>query len=347
MRNQSEFDAARQICKQHARSFYFSSFFLPVPKRNAAYAVYAFCRLLDDATDEASSPREVAGEIDRFVALLEEVYGAAGNPKSENRNPKEIPNPKSELKNATTSSSQAGCEGAPEGPDSLAFDPALRGYPQNRLVRDEMALRAFAMTVRQYDIPQSCFLEIAEGCRMDLTISRYQTWEDLRKYCYRVAGVVGVIMSRVFGLDDPAVEAQAIMMGEAMQLTNILRDVKEDAERGRIYLPLEDLERFGYAEHDLMCGVVNEPFRLLMKFEIDRARQLYRTGAEGLSHLADDGSRFTATAMGVIYAGILRAIEKLDYDVFSSRARLTLPQKLLRLPAARRISRGGTVADAF
>jgi phytoene synthase len=331
MRNSPEFDAARQICRKHARSFYFSSFFLPREKRNAAYAVYAFCRLLDDATDEATEPTEVAEQIDRFAGLLEAVYAGNLNSKSETRNPNKIQDPKSD-----------GVK-----PGASVSDFGFRASNSPRPQDQELALQAFAKTVRQYDLPKDCFIEIANGCRMDLTISRYQTWEDLRQYCYRVAGVVGVIMSRVFGLDDPTVEAQAIKMGEAMQLTNILRDIKEDSDRGRIYLPLEDLERFGYAEQDLMRGVVDERFRELMKFEIERARQLFRAGAAGLSHLSNDGSRFTATAMGVIYAGILHAIERLDYDVFSSRARLTLPQKLLRLPAARRVARGGKAENAF
>jgi 15-cis-phytoene synthase len=284
------FEAARAICKRHARSFYFSSFFLPKPKRDAAYAVYAFCRLLDDATDEAPDATAVEKQITRFCELLGKIY-------------------------------------AGESADfAVASDEA------------RLALQAFAWTVKQYQIPRKYFDEVAEGCRMDLTIHRYQTWEDLRQYCYRVAGVVGLIMCKIFGLNEPAAEAQAVMMGEAMQLTNILRDVKEDFARGRIYLPLEDLQRFGYTERDLADGVVNDCFRDLMKFQVERARMLFQTGAAGLRHLPNDGSRFTATAMGVIYAGILRAIERQKYDVFSNRARLNLPQKLLRLPAAWRVS---------
>jgi phytoene synthase len=286
----ASFDAARSICRTHARSFYFSSFFLPKPKRDAAYAVYAFCRLLDDATDEAENSADVERQITRFCDLLNAVYAG--------------------------------------------YEPDLPGGSDEA----KLALRAFAITVNQYQVPREYFFEIAEGCRMDLTVFRYQTWDDLRKYCYRVAGVVGLIMCKIFGLAEPAAAEQAVLMGEAMQLTNILRDLKEDFDRGRIYLPLEDLRRFGYTETDLAAGLVNEPFRELMRFEIERARLLYRTGAEGLRHLPNDGSRFTATAMGVIYAGILRAIERRNYDVFSGRARLSLPQKLMRLPAARRVS---------
>jgi phytoene synthase len=296
------FEAARTICKKHARSFYFSSIFLPREKRYAAYAVYAFCRLLDDATDEAGDITRAERQIAVFCNLLEKIY--AGD--------------KIEL---VTASQEA-----------------------------QSALVAFSITVKQYQIPKEHFFAIAEGCRMDLVVNRYQTWEELREYCYRVAGVVGLIMCPIFGLDESSAEAQAVLMGEAMQLTNILRDVKEDFARGRIYLPLEDLDQFGYTQRNLADGLVNEAFCELMRFEIARARDLYRTGAAGLLHLPNDGSRFTATAMGVIYAGILSAIERQKYNVFSQRARLTLAQKMLRLPRAWRVSRriaSQSIPDVF
>ncbi len=287
------FAAARDLCRRHARTFYFASAFLPRPKRDAAYAVYAFCRLLDDAAD-------TGGDVAAYDRALTAAY---------------------------------------------AGSPADVGDAQARL-----ALTAFADTVHRYAIPKRYFDDLAAGCRMDATVTRYATWADLRVYCYHVAGVVGLIMCRVFGLADEAAERQAVVMGEAMQLTNILRDVGEDRGLGRIYLPAEDLARFGYAEADLLAGVVNDPFRQLMRFEVDRARSLYRDGAAGLIHLADDGSRFTAAAMGVIYSGILGAIERQRYDVFARRARLSTPQKLLRLPAARRLSRrppDAPVPDVF
>lgn len=276
------FAAARAICRRHARTFYFASVFLPRAKRDAAYAVYAFCRLLDDAAD-------TGGDLSTYDRALAAAY--AGR--------------------------------AVDVGDAEAT----------------AALVAFAETVRRYEIPQRYFDDLAAGCRMDLTVHRYATWDALRTYCYHVAGVVGLIMCRVFELADPAAERQAVMMGEAMQLTNICRDVGEDASMGRIYLPAEDLQRFGYTEADLLAGTVNEPFRQLMRFEVERARSLYREAAAGLAALPDDGSRFTASAMGVVYAGILGAIERQRYDVFGSRARLSTAQKLLRLPAARRLSR--------
>lgn len=302
------FAAARQICRRHARSFYFASFFLPKPKREAAYAVYSFCRMIDDAIDvpEGDDPGSKLpglsssccspGELDsRFQMLrdrLDEIY-----------------------------------EGRMELPN-----PEFRTEEQN-------ALRAFELTVKQYEIPKQHFLDVAEGCRMDLTISRYPTWASLERYCYHVAGVVGLIMSCIFGLQHSEAGKQAVMMGNAMQLTNILRDVKEDWERGRIYLPLEDMVRFKYSERDLAAGVVNDNFRELIKFEIDRARTLYQQGSEGLIWLAGDGSRLTASTMAVIYAGILDAIEAQKLDVYSKRASLSFSQKLRRLPLAYKLAR--------
>ena len=282
------FDAARAICAQHARTFYFASHFLPQPKRVAAYAVYAFCRLLDDAADAPTADgRDV--DLSAYDAALDVAYAGAPVPMSG--------------------------------------------------TRAELALSAFAITVRTCEIPRRLFDDLAAGCRMDLTVNRYATWADLKVYCYHVAGVVGLIMCKVFGLTDADAERQAVLMGEAMQLTNILRDVGEDRAIGRVYLPAEDMARFGYTEAELMAGVANEPFRALMRFEVARARSLYEAAAVGLSALEADGSRFTACAMGVIYAGILGAIERQRYDVFAGRARLGTGRKLLRLPAAYRLSR--------
>lgn len=302
------FLASRDICRRHARSFYFASHFLPLPKRYAAYAVYAFCRLLDDAVDDEPTGPAVsatsamsgggAGDVLRRVQQRLDRYQDALN---------------------------------------AAYDRA----PARPTADDEtsLALHAFALTVRRFRIDKQPFLDLADGCRMDLHINRYATWADLEQYCYRVAGVVGLIMCPIFGLSDRRAVAQAVQMGNAMQLTNILRDIREDHERGRIYLPQEDLARFDYSERDIAEQAVDDRFRRLMRFQIERARILYRQGAEGLCHLAPDGSRVTASAMAVIYSGILSAIERQGYDVYASRAHLTTAQKLARLPAARRLAR--------
>jgi phytoene synthase len=313
------FAAAREICRRHARSFYFASTFLPRAKRDAAYAVYAFCRMIDDAIDEDDDA------IERDDGARPTAAAAAGRASAPpDRGP--------------TSGLDSRLALFRNRLDDIYSD---RVQPPPAAVRSEarLALHAFALTARRYEIPKAYFLELAEGCRMDLVISRYSTWAALEQYCYRVAGVVGLIMCRVFGVTHEDASRQAVQMGNAMQLTNILRDVKEDWDRGRLYLPLEDLARFGYGERDLAAGVVNDNFRNLMRFQIRRARALFRDGAAGLSHVANDGSRLTAASMAVVYAGILGAIERQAYDVFAGRAHLSTVQKLRRLPKAWRLAR--------
>ena len=326
--DRAAFLAARDVCRRHARSFYFASHFLPVEKRYAAYAVYAFCRMMDDAVDQVEEGEQ--GERAR--------EGAAGLA-------------------CDAASGDTAADRAVRVSEALArfertLDDVYERPPTFPAHADEasLALYAFAVTVRRYEIPQQHFRELADGCRADLTVSRYATWDGLEGYCYRVAGVVGLIMCPVLGLSDPAAGRQAVLMGNAMQLTNILRDVGEDWGRGRLYLPREDLDRFGYTEADVAKRVVDDRFRALMRFEIDRARTLYRRGAEGLCHLSNDGSRLTAAAMGVIYAGILGVIERQGYDVYRSRAHLSTAGKLARLPRAVRVARsepGDPLPDVF
>jgi phytoene synthase len=170
----------------------------------------------------------------------------------------------------------------------------------------------------------------------------------LNLYCYRVAGTVGLMTTPVMGVDttvrtapwdvyrneqrDPTEEA--IALGIANQLTNILRDVGEDARRGRIYLPLEDLALFNYTEADLFNGVVDERWRSLMKFQIQRARKFYASAESGISALSPD-ARFPVWAALMLYRGILDVIERNQYDVFRKRAYVPGPQKLTYLPIAR------------
>ena len=146
-------------------------------------------------------------------------------------------------------------------------------------------------------------------------------------------------MCSVLGLTHSGAREQAIELGVAMQLTNILRGIKKDVERGRIYLPLEDMIRFGYSERDLAGEVVNDNLRGLMRFEIERARALYRSGAEGICWLAGDGSRLAAATTAVLHAGILDAMERREYNVFRGPTGLNIGQKLRRLPAAWRLGR--------
>ena len=193
---------------------------------------------------------------------------------------------------------------------------------------DSLILPAFHDTAKRYQIPAKYFHELIDGTQMDLTKTRYATWDELHGYCYRVASIVGFVCIHVWGFDeaDGKTMEYAEACGLAFQLTNILRDVKEDAERGRIYLPQEDLKRFAVTESDLLNGTVSENFRALMRFEAERAREFYRQ-AHALFPLVHQAGRPTLSIMLKIYRGILDSIERSDYDVHTRRARVSTPKK--------------------
>ena len=277
----------RRQTRQHARTFFFASHVLPVEKRSAAYAVYAFCRRADNVVDHRTTGTPGAD----LVALrsdLDDVYGGGGT-----------------------------------------LEPA------------SLALRD---TVERYGIPREYFEDLLRGVEMDLSITRYATFAELEDYCYCVASVVGLMMSRVFGVSEPSALERALEMGTAMQLTNILRDVGEDYRMGRIYLPQSELEAFGYGEEDLAQGRVDQRFVRLMTFQIDRAREYYRRAAPGIEHIPDDGSRSCARLMSSTYAGILDRIEANGYDVFGRRAVVPLAGKL-RIAAATLFHGGGSAVQ--
>lgn len=189
-------------------------------------------------------------------------------------------------------------------------------------------LLAFRETVFRYGIPKQYFLDLLRGVEMDLEKTRFDTFEDLKDYCYCVASVVGLIMTRIFGVDDESALVQAEDLGTAMQLTNILRDIGEDYQRGRIYIPTEELRHFHYTEEELSRGIVNQNFVRMMRFQIERARRYYASAAKGIPHLTGDGSRFCVRLMSGTYARILDAIELNGYDVYTSRAYVPLTTKM-------------------
>ncbi|GIW87905.1 MAG: phytoene synthase [Isosphaeraceae bacterium] len=195
------------------------------------------------------------------------------------------------------------------------------------------ALIAFRRTTQARAIPKELFSELLDGMEMDLTTSRYATFADLDRYCYRVAGVVGLMMTHVFGYRDERCFAQAIALGRAMQLTNILRDIREDLERGRVYVPQDELARFGVTEAQLRRGQVDDRFRALMRFQIARARAAYAEADTGIPEIKGRTCRLTVRAMARLYAGILDAIEASDFDVFTRRAAVSTAGKLARLVA--------------
>lgn len=281
---------ARALTRHHSKSFYFSSVALFGERRRAAFALYAFCRRLDDLVDgdnagdgtvltPDAAPEELQARLARARATVSALYDAS---------PRD----------------------AAEGP----WHPA------------EFA--AFQDTVRRYGIPEQPFQDLISGMEMDLTKSRYATFEELRLYCYRVAGTVGLMMTPVLGYSDARCLPFAADLGIAMQLTNILRDVKEDLSRGRVYLPADELAAFGLDEAALARGEVTEPWVRFMRFQVQRARSFYARALHGVPSLQGFGSRRLVRLMASVYGGILGDLEARGFDVFSARAHVPLPRKL-------------------
>jgi phytoene synthase len=270
--------ACRTLTRHHAKTFYFASRFLPARKRNDAYAVYAFCRHVDDQIDLA--PDEAA----RLRALADLAH----------------------LLHAAYSSDQQA------------------EYLQASLPW----LRAFRETVQRRHIPARYFEDLLAGVEMDRGRVRIQTWEELDRYCYHVAAVVGLIMVHVLTEPSPELLKPARDLGTAMQLTNILRDVAEDWQRDRVYLPATELEKFGLTTEDIAQHRMGDPFLAMMRFQIGRARAYYSYGELGIEALPRDGSRFCAQLMSTIYGAILDEIERANYDVYRGRARVSFPRKI-------------------
>ncbi len=193
-------------------------------------------------------------------------------------------------------------------------------------------LRAFADARARFGIPVEPLSDLLDGMRMDLTHTRYATWDDLRRYCYCVASTIGLLCTPVLGYDGAAETLEyAATLGVAMQLTNILRDVGADAEMGRIYLPQDELAAFGYGEEQIAARVVDDAFRALMRFQIARARELYRASTPGIARLHRTG-RLPVQAAATLYGGILGRIEAIDYRVYTERAALSKWDKIAHLP---------------
>lgn len=266
-----EADYARcaEVTRRASSNFYYAFMLLPLERRRALYAVYAFCRFVDDIADDESI-REPAAMLARWREELDRVYG--GEP--------------------------------------------TRGIS-----------RALADSITRFHIPREYFEEVIAGVEMDLTRRRYASFDDLRQYCYRVASAVGLICIEIFGYTNPAAKVYAEKLGIAFQITNILRDVREDAGRGRIYLPLEDLSRFGVTEHEILAGVYSPAFVRLMEFEAARALDYYRE-AEAALPPEDRSSLLTAEAMRLIYGELLNQIVRCNYRVLDRRLSLSAPKKL-------------------
>jgi len=263
------FKEAKRLTKQHAKTFYFASKLLGKKKRQAAYSVYAICRISDDSVDGPG------GGLQKLRNIEEKI--------------------------------------------NLAY---------NSDCYQEPLLLAFKNTVKIYNIPQIYFNQLIEGMYMDLDKKSYADFDQLYNYCYKVAGVVGLIMLHIFGYQDEKARQPAVDLGIAMQLTNILRDVKEDFERNRIYLPQEDMQEYKVTEEDLSLAKINKNLINLIKFQIQRARIYYQFANKGIRMIEDKRSRLVVCAMSKIYGAILNQIEKNNYDLFSKRASVNSLTKL-------------------
>ncbi|HKK47027.1 MAG TPA: squalene/phytoene synthase family protein [Balneolaceae bacterium] len=192
-------------------------------------------------------------------------------------------------------------------------------------------LIAFSDVLKKYHIPIEMPFELMEGVCMDLYKNRYQTFEEVYDYSFKVASVVGLMTSQVFGYESREALGYAVDLGIAMQLTNILRDVGEDLRKDRIYLPKEDLDSFGVTEQDLFEHKLNRNVKALLDFQIQRARTYYRRSEKGISLLSSD-SRLPVYLARQNYSRILDKIEENDYDVFNVRAYLNATEKFFILP---------------
>ena len=191
---------------------------------------------------------------------------------------------------------------------------------------------AWADTLARHHIPRHFPLQLIDGVGRDLSQSRYESFDDLATYCYGVASTVGLMSMYIIGFRSHEAVPHAIKLGVALQMTNILRDIGEDFQNGRVYLPAEEMEAFGIRESDLAGSRVTERWRAFMRFQIERTRGLYADAWPGIRLLEREG-QLSIGAASSLYSGILDAIERNDYDVFTRRASLGAWGKLSRFPA--------------
>lgn len=282
------YDYCRELTRRTAHNFRFAFLTLPEEKRRSMNALYAFNRITDDLGDEDNVPLELRRT--RLHAWRESLRVMLGE------------DPK----------------------DSTAITPdtsevgTFFGHPSQAAIADMM---------QRHHIPSEYLFAVIDGVEMDLGEVQMKTFADLQRYCYHVAGAVGLCCIHVWGFRNQDAIPLAIDCGLALQLTNILRDLSEDADLGRVYLPREDLDRFGYSANDLCNRIVNDQFRELMKFQTDRAKSYY-VRAEQLFEFLEPAGRPILRTMLDIYGGLLREIERRGFDVYSRRVSLPKWKKL-------------------
>ena len=251
------------LARTHYENFTVGSWLLPRDKRPHMYAIYAYCRGVDDLGDEYAGDR--LGALDAWEEDLERCY-----------------------------------DGVPNHPFMIALQ----------------------QTIHEFDIPIEPFRKLVEANRMDQTVTRHQTYDDLERYCRHSANPVGHLVLYLFGYRDEKRQALSDYTCTALQLANFWQDVARDHEMGRVYLPVEDMERFGYTEAMLAAREFNPRFRDLMEFEVDRAKEFFRRGLDLVDTL-DGRLKLDVALFSRGGSGVLKAIEKQGYDVLSHRPTLS------------------------
>ncbi len=282
-----------QYCQGKAASsgssFYSSFRFLPPDKRRAITALYAFCREVDDVVDECTDNNVARITLNWWRRQIAEIYGVKPqHPQGVHR----------------------------EAPEDSALTLPL--HP--------VAI-ALVPVVQQFNLSKEHFLEIIDGMEMDLDQVRYPDFKSLQLYCYRVASVVGLLAAEIFGYTDRRTLKYAHDLGIAFQLTNIIRDVGEDARRNRIYLPMDELQQFGVTTAEILNAKETENFRKLMAFQVERAQRYYR---QALAHLpeVDRKAQRTGLIMAAIYRATLDEVVASGCHVLKERISLTPLRKL-------------------
>ena len=289
------YDHCHVIARSAHSSFYPAFFLLPKPKRDGIVALYAFNRLVDDVADEGDDVATKQRNLAKWRAALDEYVTSF-----------------SQLTGGNTALRSSG------------------SYPKHAAE----TLPALVDTIRRYHMPTRYLHDLISGAEMDLTIKTYPTFDRLREYCYRVAGTVGLTCTHIFGFQEPRALDLAEKLGLAFQLTNIIRDVKEDYSLGRIYVPDEDLDRYNVSPEDFGHNDATLGVRELLRFEAERAWQNYEEGAE-LLDLIDADSRGTLWLLVHTYSALLARIESFDFAVFEERVSLSKPEKILSIARAR------------
>ena len=260
-----------RLTRKSRSNFFYAFLCLPRPQREAIYAVYAFCRIVDDAVDMGHDRAAQRKELERWRGEIALVF-----------------------------------EGRPEHPAAQRLQEA----------------------VRLFRIPREALNEIIAGVEMDLDRSTYETFEELYPYCYRVASAVGLCCIEIFGYTDTRARDYAVDLGVALQLTNIMRDVEPDAQAGRVYLPQQELKRFGVTGDDLSAARYTPAFVRLMEHQAQRARTYYERAWAALPH-ADAHTLFAAEIMGRTYYALLRLMEQRRFRVFGERVSVPTSRKLV------------------